>query len=268
MIGDLTSAPSPSSSSSFHRMPSFSEIRLRRVADCDRQNTDWQSSPGRGRAERHRKHHQRPGRSYQVNPAVAARAGFTPEEIALTPPLSWKASLRQTPVILNDRAYTIRVRFPEQRPYFARPYEQYADHQFRRAHGHARLVGHDHHGPRPDGDPARKPSACCSSHRSPRGSGFRSGIAAVQKAVNDLHLPSSIRVEYGGLYEEQQKSFSRSGDGVVSLRSCCCSSCCSSNSAPSRRPPPFLLRRCSPLWRGSSRSWSPARHLTSRLSWV
>ena len=33
------------------------------------------------------------------------------------------------------------------------------------------------------------------------------GIAGVQKAVNDLHLPGSIRVEYGGQYEEQQKSF-------------------------------------------------------------
>ena len=33
------------------------------------------------------------------------------------------------------------------------------------------------------------------------------GIAAVKKAVSDMHLPSSIRVEYGGIYEEQQKSF-------------------------------------------------------------
>src|ERR1700724_2531423 len=32
------------------------------------------------------------------------------------------------------------------------------------------------------------------------------GVAAVQKAVNNLHLPSSIRVEYGGLYEENRKS--------------------------------------------------------------
>jgi multidrug efflux pump subunit AcrB len=31
---------------------------------------------------------------------------------------------------------------------------------------------------------------------------------AVGKAIADLHLPSSIRVEYGGLYQEQQKSFS------------------------------------------------------------
>src|ERR1043166_3603067 len=33
------------------------------------------------------------------------------------------------------------------------------------------------------------------------------GIAAVQKAVTDLKLPPSIRVEYGGTYREQQKSF-------------------------------------------------------------
>jgi multidrug efflux pump subunit AcrB len=33
------------------------------------------------------------------------------------------------------------------------------------------------------------------------------GIASVQKAVADLHLPSSIRVVYGGTYQEQQKSF-------------------------------------------------------------
>jgi len=33
------------------------------------------------------------------------------------------------------------------------------------------------------------------------------GVAAVQKAVADMHLPPSIRVEYGGTYKEQQKSF-------------------------------------------------------------
>jgi multidrug efflux pump subunit AcrB len=33
------------------------------------------------------------------------------------------------------------------------------------------------------------------------------GIAGVQKAVAALHLPASIRVEYGGTYQEQQKSF-------------------------------------------------------------
>src|SRR5207253_2522700 len=31
--------------------------------------------------------------------------------------------------------------------------------------------------------------------------------SAVQKAVDALHLPSAIRVEYGGTYKEEQKSF-------------------------------------------------------------
>jgi len=33
------------------------------------------------------------------------------------------------------------------------------------------------------------------------------GMQAVQRAVADLHIPSSIRVVYGGTYAEQQKSF-------------------------------------------------------------
>jgi multidrug efflux pump subunit AcrB len=32
-------------------------------------------------------------------------------------------------------------------------------------------------------------------------------MAAVQKTVAGLHIPSSIRVEYGGTYQEQQRSF-------------------------------------------------------------
>jgi multidrug efflux pump subunit AcrB len=39
------------------------------------------------------------------------------------------------------------------------------------------------------------------------GTNLGSGMAAVQKVVDGLHLPSSIRVEYGGTYKEQQRSF-------------------------------------------------------------
>jgi multidrug efflux pump subunit AcrB len=39
------------------------------------------------------------------------------------------------------------------------------------------------------------------------GTDLGSAMDAVQKAITALHLPSSIRVEYGGTYEEQQKSF-------------------------------------------------------------
>src|SRR3974377_766048 len=39
------------------------------------------------------------------------------------------------------------------------------------------------------------------------GIGMGAGMDSVKKAVAGLHLPSAIRVEYGGLYEEQQRSF-------------------------------------------------------------
>jgi multidrug efflux pump subunit AcrB len=39
------------------------------------------------------------------------------------------------------------------------------------------------------------------------GTNLGSAMTDVQRTVNDLHLPSSIRVEYGGTYEEQQRSF-------------------------------------------------------------
>jgi hypothetical protein len=34
-----------------------------------------------------------------------------------------------------------------------------------------------------------------------------SGVASAQRAIADLHLPPTIRVEYGGAYQEQQQSF-------------------------------------------------------------
>src|SRR6266446_1323496 len=55
-----------------------------------------------------------PAVTYQVNPTVAARAGFTPEEVAVDAAAVLEGEPAATPVILNDRAYTIRVRFPEQ----------------------------------------------------------------------------------------------------------------------------------------------------------
>ena len=41
-----------------------------------------------------------------------------------------------------------------------------------------------------------------------QGSDLGTAIAKVQRTVNAMHLPSSVRVVYGGTYQEQQKSFS------------------------------------------------------------
>ena len=48
-----------------------------------------------------------------VDPVVAARAGFTPQEIELDASAILQGEPATTPVVVNDHAYTIRVRFPQ-----------------------------------------------------------------------------------------------------------------------------------------------------------
>ena len=48
-----------------------------------------------------------------VDPVIAARAGFTPQEVELDASAILQGEPATTPVVVNDRAYTIRVRFPE-----------------------------------------------------------------------------------------------------------------------------------------------------------
>src|SRR2546422_6227921 len=55
-----------------------------------------------------------PATTFQINPTVAARAGFTPKEVAVDASAILEGEPAATPVVLNDRAYTIPVRFPEQ----------------------------------------------------------------------------------------------------------------------------------------------------------
>jgi multidrug efflux pump subunit AcrB len=62
------------------------------------------------------------------------------------------------------------------------------------------------------------------------------GMKKVQQTIADMKLPPSIRVQYGGVYAEQQKSF-KDFAFVLGWRWCWCSSCCCSNSAISPRPP-------------------------------
>ena len=53
-----------------------------------------------------------PATTFQINPSVAARAGFTPEEIATDAAAILGGEPAAAPVISADRPYTVRVRFP------------------------------------------------------------------------------------------------------------------------------------------------------------
>jgi CzcA family heavy metal efflux pump len=148
-----------------------------------------------------------PAVTYQVNPAVAARAGFSPEEVATNASAILEGEPVPTPVVLNDRAYTIRIRFPDQN---RSSLDRMSNTLLTSSTGRTATLGSL---ATISTDPGETEIRRENLQRLVQVTGrlegvdLGTGIAAVQKAVNDLHLPSSIRVEYGGVYQEQQKSF-------------------------------------------------------------
>jgi CzcA family heavy metal efflux pump len=148
-----------------------------------------------------------PAVTFQVNPAVAARSGFTPEEIAVDAAAILDGEPAATPVVLNDRSYAIRIRFPESN---RATLEQMRNTVLISASGRTATLGSLATIVNAPGETEiRRENLQRLIQVTGRleGVDLGTGIAAVQKVVNDLHLPSSIRVEYGGQYEEQQKSF-------------------------------------------------------------
>jgi len=148
-----------------------------------------------------------PAATFQVNAATAARSGFTPEEVAVDASALLEGEPAATPVVLSDRVYPIRVRFPDS----ARAsLEQMMNTPIISATGRtATLGGLASLATAAGQTEIRRENSQRYMRVTARleGVGLGSGMAAVQKAVNALHLPASIRVEYGGTFQEQQKSF-------------------------------------------------------------
>jgi multidrug efflux pump subunit AcrB len=202
MIGDLTSAPQPIEIKLFSPDAKQLELWAPKVAEAigkingvvDLLNGIDNTISG-------------PAVTFQVDPSVAARAGFSAEEIALDASAILEGEPAPTPVIANGRAYTLRVRFPAAN---RASLEAMRDTLLVSSTGHTATLG-----------------ALCQVVENPgqteirrenlqrdvavtarlEGRGLGSGMADVQKVVAGLHIPSSIRVEYGGTYQEQQRSF-------------------------------------------------------------
>ncbi len=148
-----------------------------------------------------------PAITMRVDPVTAARAGFTPQEIELDASAILQGEPAATPVVLNDRLYTIRVRFPEST---RASLEQIRDTVITSSTGKTASLG----SLADFADEAGQTEILRENlqrmiHVTGRFEGISlgKGIEIVQKAVADLHLPPQIRVVYGGTYEEQQKSF-------------------------------------------------------------
>jgi multidrug efflux pump subunit AcrB len=144
---------------------------------------------------------------FQVDPSAAARAGFTPEEVATDAAAILEGEPSPIPVVSHDRAYTLRVRFPAGN---RATLEAMRDTLLVSSTGKTATLGAlATLTELPGQTEIRRENLQRDVAVTARleGVDLGTGIASVQKAVAGLHLPSSIRVVYGGTYQEQQKSF-------------------------------------------------------------
>jgi multidrug efflux pump subunit AcrB len=148
-----------------------------------------------------------PAVMFQVDPAIAARAGFTPEEVATDATAILEGEPSTTPVVTHDRTYTVRVRFPAGN---RASLEAMRDTLLVSSTGKTATLGSLATLTEiPGQTEIRRENLLRNVVVSARleGVDLGTGVASVKKSVEQLHLPSSIRVVYGGTYQTQQKSF-------------------------------------------------------------
>jgi len=203
MIGDLTSSPEPIEVKLFAQDPVLLKTwatkigeklkKTKNVADVKDGIENTISGPAI---------------VMNVDPVVAARAGFTPQEIELDASAVLQGEPATTPVVVNDRAYTIRVRFPDNTRSNLDQIRNtiitssasgknatlgsVAD--FQTEVGQTEIVREN----------LQRRVAVTGRFE---GISLGKGMDMVKQIVAGMEVPPAIRVVYGGVYEEQQKSF-------------------------------------------------------------
>ena len=143
-----------------------------------------------------------------VDPVVAARSGFSPQEIELDASAVLQGEPATTPLVINDHSYTIRVRFPDS----ARESIESIRNTMitSSATGKTATLGalarFDDEAGQTEIERENLQRRVAVTGRF-EGISLGAGMDLVKQAVADMHLPPTIRVVYGGTYEEQQKSF-------------------------------------------------------------
>jgi len=202
MIGDLSNAPEPIQIKIFVNDPALLQQLGPRVAEAigkidgvvDVQDGIENTISG-------------PATNFQVNPVNAARFGFTPTEISQDATAILDGLPASDPLIANSRPYTIRVRLGQDHRASLDAIENTV---FNSASGHTATLGSlatiDQLPPQNEVRRENLQRLVVVTGRL-EGSDLGSAMAKVRSTVDGLHLPASVRVVYGGTYEEQQKSF-------------------------------------------------------------
>ncbi len=202
MIGDLTSAPEPVVIQLFSQDPALLTQWATAVGDTikkipgvvDELNGIENTISG-------------PARTFAVDPVAAARAGFSAGELELDTSAALQGEPATTPVVVNDRSYTIRVRFPHDT---TQTLDSIRNLLLVSSTGKTATLGSlSSMAEDPGQNEVRRDNLQRNVQVTARFEGINlgDGMKQVQQAIADLKLPPSIRVQYGGLYAEQQKSF-------------------------------------------------------------
>ncbi len=202
MIGDLSNSPEPIQIKLFATDPALLQELGPRVASAigkisgvvDVQNGIENTISG-------------PATNFQIDPTVAARLGFTPAEIAEDATSILDGVATNDPAIANSRPYTIRVRLGEET---RASLDAIQNTVFNSSTGKTATLGALAQIQQlPPQNEIRRENLQQLIVVSGRleGSDLGTAMAQVRKTVGSLQLPASVRVEYGGTYEEQQRSF-------------------------------------------------------------
>jgi multidrug efflux pump subunit AcrB len=202
VINDLSNAPEPIQIKLFSNDPAVLQDIGPRVADAitkiegvaDVQNGIENTISG-------------PATNFQVNPTIAGRLGFTPEEVSEDATAILDGIKTTDPLIANGRPYTVRVRLGSET---RASLESIEDTVFNSASGRTATLGSLASIQQfPPQNEIRRENLqrLVVVTAQLESSDLGSAMAKVQRTVAGLHIPPSVRVVYGGTYEEQQKSF-------------------------------------------------------------
>jgi len=202
MVDDLTGAPQPVVIKLFSQDPALLDKWAGSVSDAVKK-VDGVVDVVNGVEDTN----SGPAAVFKVDQVTTARAGFSPQEVELDTSAMLQGEPATAPVVVNDRSYTIRVRFPED---VRKTMDTIRQTMLVSGTGKTATVGTladmeeipGESEVRRD-DLQRNVQVTARFEKIDLGH----GMERVKKTIDDLHVPPSIRVEYAGKYAEQQESF-------------------------------------------------------------
>ena len=148
-----------------------------------------------------------PATNFQIDNDLAGRLGFTPSEVADDTTAILDGLPTAEPMIVNGRPYTIRIRMPDQT---RASLDSIQNTVFNSSTGRTASLGSLAQVTQlpPQNEILRENlQQLITVTGRLEGSDLGTAMQQVRATVQNLHIPASVRVEYGGTYQEQQKSF-------------------------------------------------------------